>query len=368
MAHETLSDVTSLLDEGIAQRIYPGAVLLAARRGDVRIFQAVGKRTLVPDPLPMSRETLFDLASLTKPLATTLAMMKLVNEDRIGLDAPLEALIPHGIPEDRRGITPRLLLTHSAGYVDWRPFYLDLASVAPKNRKAAVRKRLLDIHLAYEPGTRVLYSDLGFMLLEWVIETTAGVTLPRFLSETFYDPLSLSTLGFFGSHPQDRFSRDRFAATEDCPWRRQMIQGMVHDENAYALGGYSGHAGLFGTAEAVYALANLLREHWRGDRSDYLRPQTVRTFFTRQDRVDESTWALGWDTPSPVNSSAGKCFSEKSVGHLGFTGTSLWMDLGKDVIIVFLSNRVHPTRKNEMIRTFRPVLHDRIMEAFGLTR
>jgi CubicO group peptidase (beta-lactamase class C family) len=142
----------------------------------------------------------------------------------------------------------------------------------------------------------------------------------------------------------------------------------VHDENAYSLGGYSGHAGLFGTASEVYKLANLLRGHWRGERTDYLRPETVRAFFTRQDIVEGSSWALGWDTPSSANSSSGSYFSETSVGHLGFTGTSLWMDLEKDVIVVFLSNRIHPTRENKKIRAFRPVLHDRVMETFGLAR
>ena len=365
MTPNTLSHIGSLLQEGLREGVYPGAVLLAARGGEVRVFVAVGRRALVPDPLPMTKETLFDLASLTKPLATTLAMMKLADEGKVSLDTPLKALLPSGVPEDKQGITPRLLLGHAAGFEAWRPFYRELTDVAPRDRKAVMRKRLLSAPLAYSPGTKVLYSDLGFMLLEWVIELTSGTDLAGFLKTWFYGPLSLE-MGLFRSHPPARSMRDRFAATEDCPWRKQVIQGMVHDDNAYVLGGYSGHAGLFGTAEAVYVLANLLGELWRGDRGDYLRPQTVRTFFARQDRVDKSTWALGWDTPSPMNSSAGGYFSETSVGHLGFTGTSLWMDLKQDVIVVFLSNRVHPTRMNEKIRAFRPVLHDRVMGAFGL--
>ena len=365
---KTISGIKTLLEGGRREGIYPGAVLLAASGGIIRLFMAIGDRTLWPQPFPMKKETLFDLASLTKPLATTLAMMKLADGGKIGLDTPIQALLPCTVPEDKRSITPRLLLSHSAGFTGWLPFYLDMDHVAPTDRKAALRNQLLTLPLAYTPGTQSLYSDLGFMLLEWVIETTAGLDLPRFLEQAFYDPLTLREIGFFSSDVPGRFSQDRFAATEACPWRKQVLQGAVHDENAYAIGGYSGHAGLFGTAGNVYRLANFLRANWRGERNDDLNPETVREFFTRQDLVDGSTWALGWDTPSPANSSAGRYFSSTSVGHLGFTGTSLWMDMEQDVIIIFLTNRIHPTRNNEKIRVFRPVLHDRVMEVFGLAR
>ena len=142
----------------------------------------------------------------------------------------------------------------------------------------------------------------------------------------------------------------------------------MHDENAYALGGYSGHAGLFGTAGELYSLSDLLMGHYQGERGDYLRPETVRAFFSRQDLVNGSTWALGWDTPSPENSSSGKRFSARSVGHLGFSGTSVWMDLEQDVIVILLTNRIHPTRKNEKIRVFRPALHDLVMEELESVR
>jgi len=363
-----ISRVEALLEKGRQEGVFPGAVLLVAQGGFRRIFLAVGKRALFPRPLPMEKETLFDLASLTKPLATTLAVMKLVDAGAIELDQPIQAILPHAVPEDKRGITPRLLLSHSAGLVDWAPFYLDLEGVAPKERKAVLRESLLELPLAHAPGIGALYSDLGFMLLEWAVEIAARMPLPRFLEQVFYGPLQLNDTGFFAGDLPPRCHADRFAATEDCPWRKRIIQGSVHDDNACALGGYSGHAGLFGTAAEVYVLADLLREHWLGERNDFLKPETVRTFFKRQDRVKGSTWALGWDTPSRVNSSAGSYFSETSVGHLGFTGTSLWMDLEQDVIIVFLSNRVHPTRKNDKIKAFRPVLHDHVMQALGLAR
>ena len=188
-----------------------------------------------------------------------------------------------------------------------------------------------------------------------------------FLCRHFYDPLGLNKTFFYEHAVPLRFGEDQFfAATEDCLWRKKVLKGIVHDENAYALGGYSGHAGLFSNAREVYILTNLLREHYRGEREDYLRPETVRDFFRRAGVVKGSTWALGWDTPSPENSSSGGCFSKRSVGHLGFTGTSIWIDLERDVILIFLTNRVHPTRKNEKIREFRPVLHDMVMKELGL--
>jgi CubicO group peptidase (beta-lactamase class C family) len=161
-------------------------------------------------------------------------------------------------------------------------------------------------------------------------------------------------------------TKEEFAATEDCPWRKRVLQGEVHDDNAWSLGGYSGHAGLFGTAEEVYGIANMLRQHSLGKRKDFFKPETVREFFRRQDVVPGSDWALGWDTRALEGSSAGKYFSRDSVGHTGFTGTSLWMDFEKDVIAILLTNRVHPKRDNDKIKQFRPVFHEAVMGALGL--
>lgn len=360
--------VEALLNKGVVEGVYPGAVLLVAFEGEILLFQQVGSRALVPKVLTMERDTIFDLASLTKPLAISLAVMKLIDSGRIELDQPLEDLLTKALPRDRKSITPRLLLSHSAGFVDWKPFYLDLDNIRPEERKDNLREQLLNIPLLYPLGKGTLYSDLGFMMLEWVVEEIAGMKLPQFLRKHFYDPLGLNKTFFYEHAVPLRFGEDQFAATEDCPWRKEILKGIVHDENAYALGGYSGHAGLFGNAREVYTLISLLREHYRGEREDYLRPETVRAFCRRADVVKGSTWALGWDTPSPENSSSGRHFSQRSVGHLGFTGTSVWIDLERDVIVIFLTNRVHPTRKNEKIRAFRPALHDMVMKELGLAR
>ena len=361
-----MKQIQGLLDNGTAEGAFPGAVLLAAYRGHVEFFAKAGFRSIVPRSLPMEKTTVFDLASLTKPLATALGVMKLVDRGTIELDRPLYELVQTAPLKDKRGLTPRLLLSHSAGLSDWKPFYMKLVQFEPECRKGLLREQIIDLPFAYGPGTACLYSDLGYMLLEWIIEEKTGETLCAFLERACYGPMSLKWTFLGSANGPQEIKAEEFAATEDCPWRGKIMRGEVHDENAYALGGYSGHAGLFGTAEEVFSIANMLREHYRGKRDDFFSAVTVREFFRKQDIVEEGTFALGWDTPSPGNSSAGRYFSEKSVGHLGFTGTSLWMDLEKDVIVVLLTNRVHPTRENEKIKAFRPLIHDRVMEALGL--
>jgi CubicO group peptidase (beta-lactamase class C family) len=354
--------IKELLSEGVRDDVYPGAVLLVAREGKIIFFHEVGQRSLIPPDGPMTKDTIFDLASLTKPLATTLAVMKCVDDGRIDLDQPLESLLPNTVPKDKKTITPRQILAHCAGFEDWKPFYLNLVEHEPANRKTLLRTWIMGAPLSNQPGERTIYSDLGFMVLEWVIEECTGSPLDIFLDRNFFSPLSLKRM-FFNEHSSPiRFGENQYAATEDCPWRKKVMRGLVHDENAYALGGYSGHAGLFGTAEDAYILVDLLRSHFLGGRQDYFNTGTVKTFFTRQDLVEGSTWALGWDTPSPQDSSSGNFFSSQSVGHLGYTGTSLWLDIDKDVVVIFLSNRIHPSRKNEKIRAFRPVLHDMIIQ------
>ncbi len=362
MRNDHKTQIRDLLEKGAGEGVFPGAVLLVARGGEIVFREATGYRSLVPERRPMETSTIFDLASLTKPLATTLALMRLVDSSKLDLDQPLATLLPEPMYDDKRAITTRLLLCHSAGLVDWKPFYLDLVNHDLEKRKGVLRSRILQEPLAYAPGDQALYSDLGFMILEWIIEKASGMPLPRYLERYFYGSLSLQKTFFIKGNGQDQFPPRAYASTEECPWRSKVIQGEVHDENAYAVGGYSGHAGLFGTAGEVYEIVKLLREHYFGKRQDYLNPETVRTFFARQDKVEGNTWALGWDTPSLKDSSSGRYFSENSVGHLGFTGTSVWMDLEKDVVVILLTNRIHPTRDNEKIRAFRPTLHDTVMK------
>jgi len=359
--------ILEFLKKGVHEGVFPGAVLLVAHKGEIVFFLKTGNRALVPKRLPMHKDTPFDLASLTKPLVTTLSIMKLFDGGALHPDQTLDELLQISIPRDKRGITLRYLLSHSAGFRDWMPFYLELVNEKPQERKSLLRDRLLKMPLEYTPGKGAVYSDLGFMMLEWVIEKAVGGSLPQYFHEQFLTPLSLEKGLFLGKADMTR-KRVEFAATEDCPWRKKILQGEVHDENASVLGGYSGHAGLFGTAQGVYGIAEFLKAHFHGLRNDYLQPKTVKTFFERQSLVPGSTWALGWDTPSATGSSAGRYFSPDAVGHLGFTGTSLWMDLHRDVLVAFLTNRIHPSRQNTHIRAFRTQLHNLVMEQLGLNK
>jgi CubicO group peptidase (beta-lactamase class C family) len=355
-----------MLEKGVTDRVYPGAVLVVAKHGEIAFFEAVGHASLVPEPIPMKKETVFDLASLTKPLITTSALMKLVNDDRISLDRPLSDILPKSLSNDKKDLTPRLILNHAAGFLDWKPFYLDLVKYELDQRKSIIREWILKEPFAHNPGTRCQYSDLGFILLEWVIEEVCGTSLEQFAETSFFRPLGLKTAFLSTNALPLGMKKESFAATESCPWRNRVLQGEVHDENAFALGGYSGHAGLFGNAEDVAQLLLMLRVHYMGERTDYVNQDTIKEFFRRQEIVRDSTWALGWDTPSLIDSSSGRYFSSNSVGHLGFTGTSIWMDLEKDIFVIILTNRVHPTRDNQNIKRYRPVLHNTVMEEYGL--
>ncbi len=354
------------LDSGVREGVYPGASLVVGRGGEVVFSGAAGKRCIEPRGRDVNRETLFDLGSLTKPLATTLAVMRLVDLGRMELDLPVAELLPVDPPLDKRAVTPRLLLCHAAGFPAWKDYYRRLEDVTPEERKARCRSWILEETPLYAPGRGCVYSDLGFILLEWLAELAAGMDLSTYVESLFYEPLGLERLFLFRRNQPLRYPKEAFAATEACAWRRRTIRGEVHDENAFALGGYSGHAGLFGTAGDVWALARLLRDHAAGERFDLLQPETVRTFLQRQSDIPECGRALGWDTPSREGSSAGAHFSRAGVGHLGFPGTSLWMDLEQDVQVVLLTNRVHPSRENRRIQGFRPRIHDCILEELGV--
>lgn len=353
--------ITGLLSEGIKTGVYPGAVLLVALKGEILFLKAAGVLSTAVPKIETKNNSIFDLASLTKPFATTLAVMGLVDMGNIDLDQALGEILPGNVPDDKRKITLRLLLCHSSGLLDWRPYFTELIKHDQDKRKDILRQRILKEPLVYPPGTNVKYSDPGFMLLEWIIEVVSGMKMDELLTKYYYDPLGLEHT--FLMQKGAVFNRDEVAAAEDCPWRKKIIRGEVHDENAFALGGYSGHAGLFGCAEELFTILNMLREHFYSERQDFFKPETVQEFFRRQNIFDQSTWALGWDTPSAEGSSAGRYFSPKSVGHLGFTGTSVWMDLDQDTMVIFLTNRVHRTRDNTRIKLFRPRLHNLVMES-----
>ncbi|HWP57307.1 MAG TPA: serine hydrolase domain-containing protein [Candidatus Acidoferrales bacterium] len=355
--------VESAFQEAVRQGVFPGAVVLAAKGEEVVFERAFGYRSLTPDREPMEIDDLFDVASLTKPLATTTAVMRLVQENRIALDEPARDFLG---ASDMPQFTPRQLLAHTSGLPAWRAYYRELAAmdsaggswVGAPQAKAYVYRRVRDERLEASPGSRGIYSDLGFILLGELVETVTGLDLDRFCEEKIFAPLKLKGTFFNGGRLRPSGA---FVATERCPWRARVLRGEVHDENAYAMGGVAGHAGLFSSARDIHRLICRLRACYRG-KDAFLDEALMREFFRRDQTVAGWTYALGWDTPSRENSSSGRYFSNRSVGHLGFTGTSIWWDLERDCHIVLLTNRVHPTRENDKIRAFRPHAHDLIME------
>lgn len=351
--------VDTLMHSALEQRVFPGAVLLVGVEGNVVLHKAYGMADLFSER-PMTRDTLFDLASLTKPLAMAVACMVLVQQDRLDLDLPCAAIWPSFFKEDKKKITPRHLLSHTSGLPPWMPYFMRLRHMPPVERVAALERFIQAEPLNNLPGQKDDYSDLGYILLQWLVERISGLPLDQWVRKQVYDPLNLSRL-FYLDLGRAGLPREQFAAAELCPWRNRLLCGQVHDDNAYVMGGVAGHAGLFGTAMAVFELLQaLLKADGQASSPSIFEPAVVHIFFERQ---GAHRYALGFDTPSDQASSAGHYFPADSVGHLGFTGTSFWANRQKQAVVVLLTNRVHPSRFNLAIKTFRPQLHDAIMES-----
>lgn len=351
-----------LIQDAISRKVFPGAAVGISVNCSPRknFFSAVwGHASLFPRPKKMSQETLFDLASLTKPLATTLALLCLVQAGRIKLDEPLPSLLQRDIAPDKKNITLRHLLNHCSGLAAHHPFYQQIVHVAEQKRKNTLLDLILTDNLCWPAGSSALYSDLGFILLGMIVEIQSGLPLDLFVREKVLAPLGLADRLVF--NPRQKNNKD-FAATENCPWRKKVLSGEVSDDNTWAVGGVSGQAGLFGAIDSVLALSSFLLDAWQDQASHpHFANALLKEFFKRQDMVKESTWALGFDTPSPTGSSAGRYISKGSVGHLGFTGTSFWIDPQRQLVMVLLTNRVHPSRENNLIREFRPLFHERVI-------
>ncbi|MBI5556994.1 MAG: serine hydrolase [Deltaproteobacteria bacterium] len=355
--------IDPLIVNAINSHVFPGAAVgisLKCGPREKKFSAAWGYASFLPWKEKMHKNTFFDLASLTKPFATTLALLCLLTEGKIELDENLSSLLLRKIPADKKKITLRHLLNHCSGLAAHRPFFKKLMLRAEKERKKVLLDLILEDNLVYPTGTTALYSDLGFILLGMVIELKSGLPLDIYVAEKVTSPLGLADHILFNPL---RKNKKYFAATENCPWRKRILSGEVHDDNAYAVGGVSGQAGLFGAIDSVLYLASFLLEIWQ-NRAHHpnFSAELLKQFFTRQDIVQQSTWALGFDTPSPTGSSAGKYINPASVGHLGFTGTSFWIDPQRELVMVLMTNRVHPSRENNRIREFRPLFHDRVIE------
>jgi beta-N-acetylhexosaminidase len=353
------SDKLKLLDrivrKAIADSAFPAAELLVAKDGIVVYNKAFGTYDYSPYSRQIDAGTMFDLASLTKVIGTTNAVMRLYDEKRLDLDDPVVKYLPKFGQNGKEKITIRNLLLHDSGLPALKKFYETCTSA----------EQLVDsvyaTSVVYKTGDSTIYSDLGLITLGKVIEQTAGITLDRYLEPEFFKPLHMENTMY---NPPD-WRWDHIAPTEiDTVWRRQKIavRGKVHDENAFVLGGVSGHAGLFSTASDLARMMQMLLNGGTYGGRRYLNEETVRMFTHRQ--ADRSTRALGWDTKSLHGySSAGSLFSSSSFGHTGFTGTSIWADPERNLFVIFLTNRVYPTRENAKISRVRPAIHDAVIEA-----
>jgi CubicO group peptidase (beta-lactamase class C family) len=363
------------MDAAVARGVFPGVVVLVNIGGQVVFHRAAGMRALEPERSPMREDTIFDLASLTKPLATSLAMMIMLKERKIGLDDRVSRFFHNFGVHGKTHVTFRHLLTNTSGLPAWRPYWKDILRIEREGRinftaSRGAKEYVYEAIQREKPdaaaGAKTLYSDLGFMLLGAVVEEVNGTTLDRYCHERIYKPLGLRAtsyvdLSLLRTRRLEPIA-DMIAPTERCPWRKRVLCGEVHDDNAFAMGGVAGHAGLFSSARDIDRIATVLRECYDGQ-SLFLPAAIVREFWRRNDPAGVSTWALGWDTPSQQDSTAGSELSRHSVGHVGFTGTSLWIDLERGMHVVVLSNRVHPSRDNDKIREFRPLIHDLIVRA-----
>ncbi|MGE5359073.1 MAG: serine hydrolase domain-containing protein [Bacteroidales bacterium] len=344
----------TLIVEATTDGAFPAAVVDVGSSAGVEWTEAFGRHTYDSRSPSTDLDTVFDLASLTKVIAATTVVMTQVQEGLLHLSDPIGRWLG-AWRQDEGGNVVTLwdALAHTAGLPDWLPLYRHQRGADAFVDAIARTPR------AYQPRTRSVYSDLGFMLLGFIAERAAATSLDR-LFDTLSSTLGLGDIGFL---PPDDWKR-RAAPTEYDEWRSRLLVGEVHDENAAALGGVAGHAGLFGTAAAVGRFARLTLRIRRGQTAPGwpVSPQTVRQFTSRVD-IPGSSRALGWDTMLPT-SSCGTEMSPSAFGHVGFTGTSLWLDPALDFYAVLLTNRVYPSRDNTKIVAVRPAFHDAVVREF----
>jgi CubicO group peptidase (beta-lactamase class C family) len=352
MARDLPARLDSIVSVAMGEGAAPGVALAVGRWGRLVHLRAYGRIDVAPDAPAVTDSTLFDMASLTKVVATTTAAMILEDEGRLNLDAPVHSYLPELTDSAKARITVRMILTHSGGFEAFAALWREHRGRADYLAQINARP------LAYNPGDSVIYSDWDFVLAGLIIERITGMTLDQFVATRVWQPLHMRDTGFnplsSGTTPPDSdctpaFRPDhpllaRIAVTEmDTAYRHVKVHGIVHDENACALGGVAGHAGLFSSVRDVAVFSQMLLNGGEYGGVHLIQATTVARWTARQS--SHSSRALGWDTPSE-HSSAGRYFSPRSFGHTGFTGTSIWIDPERGVFAVLLTNRVNPTRAN----------------------
>jgi len=344
------------VEQAISDTVFPGATLAVLYKGKVVFHRAFGRMTYSPKSASVDTTTLYDLASLTKAVVTTSIVMQLVERDSLSLQAPVATYFPDFAKNGKGKVTIEQLLNHTSG-LRAHTYFSKYCTTPEQLFNAIAADSLLSA-----PGTTTLYSDLGFMLLGKIVETITGKSLASNFHERFAEPLGMRSTMF--TPPTSLLWR--IAPVEkDTLWPFSRERPQVHDQNAALLGGIAGHAGLYGTTGDLVLMTTMLMNDGNCKGRVYVRPATLRTFLS----LRNSPRALGWDLRSPGgHSSAGDFFSNSSYGHLGFTGTSIWIDPEKKLAVILLSNRVYPTSDNIKIRKFRPLLHNTVVQCMGLVR
>jgi serine-type D-Ala-D-Ala carboxypeptidase len=344
MSAERLATIDHVVTRGISAGGYPGAAVVVGRRGAAVFERGYGRLSWEKSSAAVRADrTIYDLASLTKVVGTTTAIMVLYDEGKIHLDDPVSQYIPEFSGGVKDLVTIRMLLEHRSGL----PAGRDLWRIA--STPAEARQAVIETPLVCQPGACYEYSDLGADMLGFVVEAASGEPLDKFLQERVFGPLGMTDTFF---RPADSV-RARVAPTEVAPPRGYPLQGEVHDENAYALGGVAGHAGLFSTAADLSVFAQMMLNGGEYDGTRIVADSTVALFTKRA----AGTRALGWDTCGG-SGSCGKYLGEDAYGHTGFTGTSLWIDTDRDMFVVLLTNRVHEARAKRPAKVIADVRAD----------
>lgn len=342
-----------VLEQAIADQAFPGAVVAVTSCGNLVALRSFGRFTFARASSSMASDTIFDLASLTKVVATTTMAMILYQRGQLELQGTLAGIVPEFAAEDprRSEVTLGMLLAHSSGLPAYEKLFLH------SKTKESLLDAALKVSLKYAPGTHAEYSDIGFILLGVALERMAGETIDRFCQREIFGPIGMAHTGF---NPPTLLWQEIPPTADDQAFRHRIIQGEVQDENASVLGGVAPHAGLFSPASDLALFAQCML----GGGSPILRPETVALFTTRQAAPAGTSRALGWDTPS-APSQSGSYFSPASFGHLGYTGTSLWIDPARQLSVTLLTNRTWPDCANQKIKQVRPPFHDAVIEAVG---
>lgn len=349
--NQLFNDVDMVINKAIEDKSFPGAVVLVWKDGQTIFEKAYGNFTYDLTSPKVKTNTIYDLASLTKVVATTTAAMICYDRNLISLDDRVIKFIPEFGENGKENITIKNLMIHNSGLPAWKKFYgRDL-------KYDDVINEIYSSQLEYKPGEKTVYSDLGIITLGKIIEKVTGMTLDIFCRDEIFFPLKMNSTFF---NPNDSVKKFCAPTETDNYWRMKTLQGEVHDETSAMLNGVAGHAGLFSTADDLAKLMSVLINKGKFEQKQFIKQSTIELFTKRYSA--ESTRAIGWDTKSDSGSSAGKYFSKNSFGHTGYTGTSIWADPERKLFVVFLTNRVYPTRENTKIQKIRPQLHNAVIK------